>query len=257
MKRAPRFPSRWAGRLRTLGTMAVLSVALGACNTVMGAREGTMEYPGSGAGPNAVPVYVVKDKDTVEALSFKYGVPIQTIVSRNKLQPPHRLKPGQTLEMPGAKYVPDSVPGGTTPAEASSPGSVKRESLAPPGQGEPPRSAAPAGQPTPLSPAADSVTVPASVNLSALDNKLSSTCRNRNASPLQARGNGHVLRVLRVSLEIPIKGGISRVGAQGNFGPTYPTIKHIWPGAHRMGHDALGPIGLDHLPCHAAGVGVG
>jgi len=142
--------------------MAVLSVVLGACNTVMGAREGTMEYPGSGAGPNAVPVYVVKDKDTVEALSFKYGVPIQTIVARNKLQPPHRLKPGQTLEMPGAKYVPDSVPGETTPAEASSPGSVKRESLAPPpGQGEAPRSAAPAGQPTPLSPAASSVTVPA------------------------------------------------------------------------------------------------
>ena len=161
MKRAPRFPSRWAGRLRTLGTMAVLSVALGACNTVMGAREGTMEYPGSGAGPNAVPVYVVKDKDTVEALSFKYGVPIQTIVTRNKLQPPHRLKPGQTLEMPGAKYVPDTIPGEVTPAAASSPGSVKRESLAPPGQGEPPRSAAPAGQPTPLSPAADSVTVPA------------------------------------------------------------------------------------------------
>ncbi|MEK7687526.1 MAG: peptidoglycan DD-metalloendopeptidase family protein [Pseudomonadota bacterium] len=162
MKRALRFPPRWAGRLRTLGTMAVLSVALGACNTVMGAREGTMEYPGSGAGPNAVPVYVVKDKDTVEALSFKYGVPIQTIVSRNKLQPPHRLKPGQTLAMPGAKYVPDSVPGETTPAEASSPGSVKRESLAPPpGQGEAPRSAAPAGQPTPLSPAASSVTVPA------------------------------------------------------------------------------------------------
>ncbi|TAJ33913.1 MAG: LysM peptidoglycan-binding domain-containing protein [Reyranella sp.] len=160
MKRAPRFPSRWAGRMRTLGTMAVLSVALGACNTVMGAREGTMEYPGSGAGPNAVPVYVVKDKDTVEALSFKYGVPIQTIVERNKLQPPNRLRAGQTLEMPGAKYVPDSVPGADT-AAASTPGPVKREGLAPPAQGEAPRSAAPAGQPTPLSPASQSVTVPA------------------------------------------------------------------------------------------------
>src|SRR5262245_8541698 len=119
MKRAPRFPSRWAGRLRTLGTMAVLSVALGACQTVMGAREGTMEYPGSGAGPNAVPVYVVKDKDTVEALSFKYDVPIQTIVQRNRLQPPHRLKAGQTLEMPGAKYVADNVPGVETAATPS------------------------------------------------------------------------------------------------------------------------------------------
>ena len=41
-----------------------------------------MEYPGSGAGPNAVPVYVVKDKDTVESLSQRYGVPVQTIVDR-------------------------------------------------------------------------------------------------------------------------------------------------------------------------------
>ena len=162
MKRAPRFPSRWADRLRTLGTVAVLSVALGACNTVMGAREGTMEYPGSGAGPNAVPIYVVKDRDTVEALSFKYGVPIQTIVERNRLPSPPRLKAGQTLEMPGAKYVPDSAPGATDTAAASSgPGPVKREGLPPPPQGEPPRSAQPAGQPTPLSPAAETVTVPA------------------------------------------------------------------------------------------------
>jgi lipoprotein NlpD len=162
MKRAPRFPSRWAGRLRTLGTMAVLSVVLGACNTVMGAREGTMEYPGSGAGPNAVPIYVVKDRDTVEALSFKYGVPIQTIVERNRLPSPPRLKAGQTLEMPGAKYVPDNVPGASeTAATSSAPGPVKREGLPPPAQGEAPRSAQPAGQPTPLSPAADSVTVPA------------------------------------------------------------------------------------------------
>ena len=41
-----------------------------------------MEYPGSGAGPNAVPVYVVKDKDTVESLSQRYGVPVQTIIDR-------------------------------------------------------------------------------------------------------------------------------------------------------------------------------
>ena len=81
MKRAPRFPSRWAGWLRTLGTMAVLSVALGACNTVMGAREGTMEYPGSAAGPNAVPVYVVKDKDTVEGLSQRYSNQMATLQS--------------------------------------------------------------------------------------------------------------------------------------------------------------------------------
>jgi murein DD-endopeptidase MepM/ murein hydrolase activator NlpD len=128
--------------------MAVLSVALGACNTVMGAREGTMEYPGSGAGPNAVPVYVVKDKDTVDSLSRRYGVPPQTIIARNNLKAPYALKPGQSLA-----------------ANPNAPSSVKREGLAPPpgaqGQGEAPRSAAPAGEPTPLSKASQSVTVPA------------------------------------------------------------------------------------------------
>ncbi len=147
--------------------MAVLSVALGACNTVMGAREGTMEYPGSAAGPNAVPVYVVKDKDTVEGLSQRYGVSSQTIIDRNNLKQPYTLKAGQTLQMPGARFVADNVGTAATSttqtaaANPSAPGPVKREALAAPGQGEAPRSAAPAGEPTPLAPAAQSVTVPA------------------------------------------------------------------------------------------------
>lgn len=145
--------------------MAVLSVALGACNTVMGAREGTMEYPGSAAGPNAVPVYVVKDKDTVESLSQRYGVSSQTIIDRNNLKQPYTLKAGQTLQMPGARFVADNVGTATTTqtaaANPSAPGPVKREALAAPGQSEAPRSAAPAGEPTPLAPAAHSVTVPA------------------------------------------------------------------------------------------------
>jgi len=146
-----------------LGTVAALSVALGACNTVMGARDGTMEYPGSGAGPNAVPVYVVKERDTVESLSQRYGVPTQTIIERNKLKQPYTLRPGQSLEMPGARYVPDDVGGAskTAAANPNAPAAVKRESLAAPGQGEAPRSAAPAGEPTPLSPASQSVTVSA------------------------------------------------------------------------------------------------
>ena len=164
MKRALRYPSRWAGWWHTLGMTAVLSVALGACSNFLGAREGTIEYPGSGAGPNAVAIYVVKDKDTVESVSQRYGVPVQTIIDRNRLQQPYRLRPGQSLELPSARFVPDNA-GAPASAVATAPGPVKRESLAPPPQGEAPRSAAPAaaGQPTPLSPAAaeTSVTVPA------------------------------------------------------------------------------------------------
>jgi murein DD-endopeptidase MepM/ murein hydrolase activator NlpD len=166
MKRALRYPSRWAGCWRTLGITAVLSVALGACSNLYGARDGTIEYPGSGAGPAAAAVYIVKEKDTVESVSQRYGVPVQTIIDRNRLIPPYTLRPGQSLQLPSARFVPDAT-GGPTTATATAPGPVKRETLPPPGQSEPPRSAAPpaAGQPTPLSPAAvessSSVTVPA------------------------------------------------------------------------------------------------
>ncbi|MBV8392701.1 MAG: M23 family metallopeptidase [Alphaproteobacteria bacterium] len=158
MKKAPRFPSRWASRWRTLGITAVLSTALGACtsmdNVFYGAREGTLEYPGSGAGANAAPSYVVKYKDTVDGVSQRFGVPRETIIERNKLKEPYTLTPGTTLELPGARVMQSTEMASAAPA-AGAPGPVKRETLAPPPQSESPRSAAPAsGEPTPLSPPA-------------------------------------------------------------------------------------------------------
>ena len=150
MKRAPRYPSRWAGWMRTLGTTAALSVALGACSNVFGPKGGTMEYPGSGAGPNAVAVYVVNEKDTVDSISQRYGVPSQTIIDRNRLKAPYTLKAGQYIELPGARFVADNTGGATQAAAATTPGPVKRDNLPPPGAE--PKTAA--GQPTPLSPAA-------------------------------------------------------------------------------------------------------
>jgi murein DD-endopeptidase MepM/ murein hydrolase activator NlpD len=150
MKRAPRYPSRWAGWMRTLGTTAALSVALGACSNVFGPKGGTMEYPGSGAGPNAVAVYVVNEKDTVDSISQRYGVPSQTIIDRNRLKAPYTLKAGQYIELPGARFVADNTGGATQAAAATTPGPVKRDNLPPPGTE--PKTAA--GQPTPLSPAA-------------------------------------------------------------------------------------------------------
>jgi murein DD-endopeptidase MepM/ murein hydrolase activator NlpD len=155
MKRAPRYPSRWAGWMRTLGITAALSVALGACSNVFGPRGGTMEYPGSGAGPNAVAVYVVNEKDTVDSISQRYGVPSQTIIDRNRLKTPYTLKAGQYIELPGAKFVADNTGGATQAAAATAPGPVKRDSLPPPGaKSEPAEHKTVAGQPTPLSPSA-------------------------------------------------------------------------------------------------------
>jgi murein DD-endopeptidase MepM/ murein hydrolase activator NlpD len=163
--KAPRFPSRWAGRSQTLVIMAALSTALCACSSVdnvfYGAREGTVEYPGSAAGSNAAASYVVNRKDTVDGIARRFGVSPQTIIDRNKLQSPYTLQAGQTIQIPGARVIEPSSPGSTETAAAApeQPGLVKRETLAPPPTtGEAPRSAAPAvepGQPTPLSPPAE------------------------------------------------------------------------------------------------------
>ncbi len=153
--------------------MAVLSTALGACssidNVMYGAREGTIEYPGSGERPGAAASYVVKHKDTVDGIARRYGVSSQAIIDSNNLKPPYPLRAGQTIAIPGARVIEPS-PGGirteTAAAAPVPPSSVKSETLAPPPtQGEAPRSAAPireshestaerAGQPTPLSPPA-------------------------------------------------------------------------------------------------------
>lgn len=162
MKRAPRFPSRWAGRWCTLAITAALSTALGACTTFdnlfYGAHEGTIEYPGSGDSSNAPASYVVKYKDTVDGIAERYGVSPQVIVDANNLKPPYPLMAGQTIAIPGARVV-EPTPASTTATAAAAPasGPVKKEALPPPTQGEPPSSAAPppsstAGEPTPLHP---------------------------------------------------------------------------------------------------------
>ena len=149
--------------MHTLGTMAVLSVALGACANPFGTPGGTIEYPGSGAGPNAVAVYVVNEKDTVASVSRRYGVSEQTIIDRNNLKSPYTLKPGQNLMLPGARFVPDKAGEAPTQVASETRAPVKREALAPP------PGASAKSEPTPLSPAAveagrdtdKSVTVPA------------------------------------------------------------------------------------------------
>jgi murein DD-endopeptidase MepM/ murein hydrolase activator NlpD len=150
----------------TLLTVAVLTTALGACEDMMyGARDGTIEYPGSAAGPNAVPVYVTKSGDTVDSISERYGVAAQTIIDRNGLQAPYKLKGGQNLMLPGARVVAPAAQTAAAAPRPSSSGPVKQESLPPPGESKarPPetRPEPAAGQPTPLSPPAREVTVAA------------------------------------------------------------------------------------------------
>ena len=132
-------------------TAVALSGTLGACaqidNLFYGAREGTVEYPGSGAGANATTTYIVKDKDTVDGISQRFGLSTQTVIDRNKLSPPYALRSGQALELPGARPEAAPLENTTRDATGRQEVTVKREGLPPPpqqgGWGGPPRSGAP------------------------------------------------------------------------------------------------------------------
>ena len=159
MKKAPRSPSRWTSAgLRTLFLAVTLSSALGACsvvdNTLYGNRQGTVEYPGSGASAGASAVYIVMEKDTVDGVANRFGVTPQSIIERNKLKSPYQLKAGQQLDISGARPGAGQSAGTATAAAVSPTGPVKSQTLEPPSgstKSESPRSAAPAGEPTPLS----------------------------------------------------------------------------------------------------------
>ena len=132
--------------------------SLGACsvidNTFYGNRQGTVEYPGSGAAAGASAVYIVMERDTVDGVANRFGVSPQSIIERNNLKPPYQLRAGQQLDISGARPGAGQYAATSTAATPSSTGSVRSQTLAPPpgSQGESPRSAAPAGEPTPLSP---------------------------------------------------------------------------------------------------------
>jgi len=138
-----------------------LSSALGACsvvdNTLYGNRQGTVEYPGSGASAGATAVYIVREKDTVDGVASRFGVSPQSIIERNKLKSPYQLRAGQQLDISGARLGAGQSSDTATAAAVSPTGPVKSQSLEPPSgsaKSEAPRSAAPAGEPTPLSPPA-------------------------------------------------------------------------------------------------------
>jgi lipoprotein NlpD len=152
MKKAPRSPSRWTSAgLRTLA-LVTLSSAVGACsvvdNTLYGNRQGTVEYPGSGAPAGASTVYIVMEKDTVDGVANRFGVAPQSLIDRNKLKPPYQLRAGQQLDISGARPGAGQSTSTATAAAVSPGGPVKSQTLAPP------PSAPSAGEPTPLSPPA-------------------------------------------------------------------------------------------------------
>lgn len=115
-----------------------------------GAREGTIEYPGSAAGPQAVPVYVARDKDTVDGVAERFGVSSQTIIDRNRLQAPYSLRAGQSIEIPGAKVVMPQNATSTQAASTSAPSAVKKDDLPPPEAAAAAKPAA--GEPVQLAP---------------------------------------------------------------------------------------------------------
>ncbi|MBV9835274.1 MAG: M23 family metallopeptidase [Alphaproteobacteria bacterium] len=147
--RSPSRSSLFIPAKRVLVALALISMA--ACDTTYSGREGTIEYPGSGASPNAVATYVVKEGDTLDGIAARFGVSRDTIAERNGLKSPYRLRPGTNLAVPNARVVDTTQARGVPPPAASPPsgpapaiGRVEATDLPPvTGAPTPPTSAAP------------------------------------------------------------------------------------------------------------------
>jgi murein DD-endopeptidase MepM/ murein hydrolase activator NlpD len=134
---------------RVLVALALITMA--ACDTTYSGREGVIEYPGSGASPNAVATYVTKEGDTLDGVAGRFGVSRDTIIERNGLKSPYKLRPGTLLAMPNARVVDSSTarnapPPGATPPSGPAPGNGRVESTGLPpitGTPTPPTSVAP------------------------------------------------------------------------------------------------------------------
>lgn len=95
---------------------AIIAAALAATVLLLAACSGPAVFDGSrapssrstDAGGAVVPgpgdrVHRVADGDTVYAVARQYGLSTRDIIDANRLQPPYRLEPGQTLVVPGQR----------------------------------------------------------------------------------------------------------------------------------------------------------
>lgn len=104
---------------RVLVALALLMMA--ACDTTYSGREGTIEYPGSGASPNTVAIYVTREGDTLDGVAARFGVPRDTIIQRNGLKEPYKLRAGTSLALPHARVVDTTAARGAPPSAAPPP----------------------------------------------------------------------------------------------------------------------------------------
>lgn len=178
---------------RVLVALAVLLTA--ACDTTYSGREGTIEYPGSGAAPGAIATYVTKDGDTLDGVSSRFGVPRDVIIQRNGLKEPYRLRSGTSLSLPGARVVdttaaraappPAAAPPPTAPAPTA--GRIQSTDLPPPGgTPTPPASAAP----PPPADTAPRMAPPASTALPAAAGRFDWPVRGRTLAGFGPRAGG-------------------------------------------------------------------
>jgi murein DD-endopeptidase MepM/ murein hydrolase activator NlpD len=94
---------------------------MAACDTTYSGREGTIEYPGSGASPNTVAIYVTREGDTLDGVAARFGVPRDTIIQRNGLKEPYKLRAGTSLALPHARVVDTTAARGAPPSAAPPP----------------------------------------------------------------------------------------------------------------------------------------
>src|SRR5512135_2040257 len=92
---------------RTL-LLALIVTGLAACQSPPPSSSGAgsapelagLPPPGSGSARWHPDTVVVLPAETLYAISRRYDVPIRAIIDANRLEPPYRLRAGQTLALP-------------------------------------------------------------------------------------------------------------------------------------------------------------
>ena len=90
----------------------------------------TIDQPGSAAGAGQPAIYVVASGDTVHGIGRRFGIPPQTIIDQNSLQPPYTIRVGQWLEVPASAAAVAAAPGPASSGTITS-GAVTSEPLPP------------------------------------------------------------------------------------------------------------------------------
>ncbi|MGE8483620.1 MAG: LysM peptidoglycan-binding domain-containing protein, partial [Pseudomonas sp.] len=111
-----------------LVTGLVLSTLLVGCSSTKSSNVGVVDRNNAVAQRPAVTTgqYVVRPKDTLFSIAFRYGWDYKALAARNNIPTPYTIHPGQTIRFDGRN---DSTPAAVVSSSSSSPSSSSKTTV--------------------------------------------------------------------------------------------------------------------------------